>query len=88
MSEIKLIEDFYLFECPNCNSEIIVAKNELNCHIFRHAYYKSNFQQVNPHLSFEECKKLIENDLVFGCCKPFEIIYENNKMLAIKCDYK
>jgi hypothetical protein len=88
MSEIKLIEDFYSFECPNCNLEIIVGKNELNCHIFRHAYYKNNFQQVNPHLSFEECQKLIENDLVFGCCKPFEIIYKNNQMLAVKCEYK
>lgn len=86
--EAKLIEDFYMFNCPQCNDEIIVFKNELNCRIFRHAIYKNNYQQVNPHLSKLECDKLVETDSIYGCCKPFEIIYENNKFLAIKCDYK
>ena len=44
---ISLIEDFYIFNCPNCDDEIIVQKNELNCKIFRHAIYKHNYEQVN-----------------------------------------
>lgn len=76
------------FNCPQCDEQIIVFKNELNCHIFRHAYYKSNFQQVNPHMSKIECDTLIERDMVYGCCKPFEIIHQDGKMYAIKCAYK
>ena len=53
--EVKLIEDFYVFNCPQCNEEIIVFKDELNCKIFRHAVYKHNYQQVDPHLPEKEC---------------------------------
>jgi hypothetical protein len=86
--EVILIEDFYVFNCPHCSVEIIVAKNELNCHIFRHAIYKNTYEQVNPHLPLLECQKLLDNDMVYGCCKPFEIINRDNKMFAVKCDYK
>jgi hypothetical protein len=86
--EVNLIEDYYIFKCPQCIEDIMVLKTELNCRIFRHAIYKYNYQQVNPHLSKEECEKLIQTDSVYGCCKPFEIIYRDNKFFAIKCEYK
>lgn len=85
--EVKLEGDFYFFSCPNCNGDIIVQKNELNCKIFRHGILKNNFKQVDPHLSFEKCKKLLENDEVIGCCKPFRIIRSNNTFIATICDY-
>lgn len=85
--EIILIEDFYFFRCPNCNDEIIVHKNDLNCKIFRHAVYKNTYKQVDPHLPYEKCKELIENDKVFGCCKPFQIILKDNKLYVQICDY-
>ena len=44
--EVKLEGDFYFFQCPNCNGDIIVEKNELNCKIFRHGIYKKNFTAV------------------------------------------
>jgi len=90
MIEINIVEDFFIFNCPHsdCNLEIIVHKNELNCKIFRHAYYKNNFQQVNPHLNFEECERLKKEDLVYGCCKPFEILFTNNKFYVQQCEYK
>lgn len=88
MKEITLVEDFFVFECPNCNDEIIVQKNELNCQIFRHATYKHNYEQVNPHLSKIECDKLINGKSVYGCCKPFEIINKNNKLYVTICEYK
>ena len=80
--------DFYVFICPNCNGEIIVLKKKLNCRIFRHAIYKNNYQQVNPHATFEQCKHLIENNLIFGCGKPFEVVEQNNSLVAVVCDYK
>ena len=86
--EIKLVEDFYFFNCPNCQDEIIVNKNELNCKIFRHAIYKNNFEQVNPHLDYKSCERLKNADLVYGCCKPFEIVYKDNKLYAVICEYK
>ena len=89
MSKIKLEEDFYFFSCPNCDNEIIVNKNELNCRIFRHAVYKDNYKQVEPHLSKYFCDKLIEEDKVIGCCKPIEIIDDNKgNLIAIICEYK
>ena len=71
---LKLEEGFYFFNCPHCFSEIIVQQNELNCRIFRHAVMKNTYRQVNPHLSKIECDKLLTEDKVIGCCKPFEII--------------
>lgn len=89
MSKIKLEGDFYFFSCPNCNNEIIVNKNELNCRIFRHAVYKDTYNQVEPHLPKFFCDKLIDEDKVIGCCKPFEIINDNKgELVAIICDYK
>ena len=87
MNKILLIENFYIFNCPQCNSEIIVHKNDLQCQIFRHAVYKHNYEQVNPHLTKELCDILIEKDMVYGCCKPFRIKSINNIMYALICDY-
>ena len=88
MSIIQLNGDFYNFDCPNCKSEIIVHKTELNCHIFRHGVLKDTYKQVDPHLCKEECDRLVKEDKVFGCCKPFEVIRNNQGLFAVKCDYK
>ena len=88
MRQIKDDNDFYIFECPNCDEEIIVNKTELNCRIFRHAIYKHNYEQVNPHLPKESCETLIKEDKVYGCCKPFEVIDMNGKLYVTICEYK
>lgn len=89
MSKINLEGEYYFFSCPNCDNEIIVNKNELNCRIFRHGVYKDNYKQVDPHLPKIFCDKLIGEDKVIGCCKPFEIINDNKgNLIAIICDYK
>lgn len=88
MEEVFLIDNFYNFKCPNCREQIIVLKKQLRCKIFRHAIYKSSYKQVNPHMSKEKCEKLIRENKVYGCCKPFEITNENKQMKAIVCDYK
>jgi len=67
--------------CPHCNEFVMIE--ELNCCIFRHAIYKTTFQQVNPHASKEECERLVQEESVYGCCKPFKIV--NNE--AVECDY-
>ena len=88
MNELKEEGDFYIFGCPNCKDEIMVNKNELNCRIFRHAIYKHNYEQVNPHLPKELCDDLVERGKVYGCCRPFEIIDIKGKLYSTICEYK
>ena len=81
-------DDFTIIvQCPNCYEFVVVKKSELNCKIFRHGILKSNYEQIDPHLPKEECDKLIKNDLIFGCGKPFKILEDSNKYSAIICDY-
>jgi hypothetical protein len=35
----------------------------------------------------EVCEKLLREKKIYGCCKPFQIINENDKYIAIVCDY-
>lgn len=72
-------------KCPHCNEYVIIE--EINCAIFRHGILKKNMNQINQHLSKLECDKLKEKDLIYGCGKPFKIIYKNNEWIAIDCDY-
>jgi hypothetical protein len=83
------LENFYTLSCPHCNGVILVQKNELNCKIFRHAVYKHNMEQINPHSTKEECENLLGDDKIFGCGKPFRVILENgtNNLIIEICDY-
>ena len=75
-----------IFECPHCEEPVLIEK--INCGIFRHAILKTTGEQVDPHLNEEECKKLIQNKLIYGCCKPFQIIQTCENILKIQiCDY-
>jgi hypothetical protein len=87
-SEIQKNDNYYVFNCPHCLETIIVSISELNCRIFRHGIYKNTYKQVDPHLNKIECDRLLNEDKVYGCCKPFEIITNNNKLFCVKCDYK
>ena len=72
--------------CPHCNSYLSIT--ELNCGIFRHGIYKKTNEQIDPHLSEENCKKLIESNQIYGCGKPFQIIVQDDKTWIVqKCDY-
>ena len=72
-------------KCPHCEEYIIIE--QINCAIFRHGIYKTNFIQINPHLPKNECDKLINNNLIYGCGKPFRIEKNNDVWVAICCDY-
>ena len=75
----------FIITCPNCEELIIIEK--LNCCIFRHGVYKKTNKQINPHTSQEKCEKLIKDNLIFGCGKPFKIIIDGDKAIALQCDY-
>jgi len=74
-----------VLRCPHCHEFFIMEK--LNCGIFRHGIYKSNFKQIDPHLPKLDCIQLIENQQIIGCGKPFRINNTNNKFEVEICDY-
>lgn len=76
-----------LFTCPHCNIYIQVPKKQFNCKIFRCGIYKNNYKQINPHMKKNKCDYLIQNNLIYGCAKPFKIIQNNNSFTTIKCNY-
>jgi len=78
----------FVFECPHCKDFFIMNEKELNCRIIRHAVFKNNLEQVSPHLPKSECDRLVDDDLVLGCCKPLKIEQnEKNEYIAVKSDY-
>ncbi len=95
MKEVTVIENqflrdcenqFFLFECPHCSCLILVAKDEVNCRIFRHGTYKSTGCQMEPHTPKAECDRLFETGEIWGCGKPFHMIGNDKRFVEI-CDY-
>lgn len=75
-----------IFICPHCGEPVLIEK--INCGIFRHAIIKTTSKQVSPHLNKEGCEKLIQNKLIYGCCKPFQIIKTRENGFEIRvCEY-
>lgn len=87
MTEINLTDGFFNFDCPHCGGNVIVLSEDLNCRIFRHAIYRNNYQQVDPHLPQDKCELLLRQNLIHGCCKPFRIYTEDKKHYVTICDY-
>lgn len=76
--------DHVIVKCPHCRDVILIMKKEFNCKIFRHGFYKENHKQIDSHECKEECDRLKNEDLIFGCGKPFRLDDNNN---AIICMY-
>lgn len=83
-NSIILNNNVYHFNCPHCNILIQVEKNQINCKIFRCGIYKSNGQPIGPHTKKEECDRLFNQELIYGCSKPFKF---NGKVIE-KCGYE
>lgn len=80
-------EDDIIINCPHCKILILVKKKELNCKIFRCGIFKKNYNQIPPHLSEELCERLLKEEKIFGCGKPFKVENEGNDYIAVICDY-
>lgn len=75
------------FNCPYCMGKIEIYENEINCGIFRHAVKKNDNCPINPHAAKLECDFLYENNLIYGCGKPFQIKKNNMIWIIEPCDY-
>lgn len=77
-----------IFNCPHCNDIVIVNESELNCRIFRHAYFKNSFRQIDPHSPKTICEQLVKDGLVYGCAGPFRINGPiDGQYIPSVCDY-
>jgi hypothetical protein len=66
-----------LFKCPWCDNDdflVHTTRRSISCTIYRHGVFKKNHFQIQPHLTEEKCKTLIENEEIYGCAKPIRII--------------
>jgi hypothetical protein len=82
------MDDTIIVTCPSCKNYIEIKKKEINCAIFRHAIYKNTMLQIDPHTPKDKCDHLFQNNLIYGCSKPFKLIIgENNTYETIVCDY-
>jgi hypothetical protein len=81
------MEDYITFQCLHCGLQIVIYKHEINCGIFRHGVMKDSGMQIGPHSSKAECDYLVDNNLIYGCGKPFRIIINNNEYKAEICEY-
>ena len=82
------MEKYIILKCPNCLEYVLIYEKEYNCKIFRHAYYKTSYKQIDPHMKEEECTRLKQQGIIYGCAMPFRlVINENNEIYLEKCDY-
>ena len=86
-------ENYILIQCPHCMQYMELIKNEINCAIYRHGMFKINGEQIDPHTPKDICDKLVENNLIYGCGKPFQLFENKNPVtheinyFVEKCDY-
>ena len=78
---------FHLFVCPHCQGSILVLHGELNCRIFRHGVYRATSEPIPPHSIKAECDRLVQENLIEGCGKPFRIVESPSGLVAGACEY-
>lgn len=84
MSSIQHIDGSYFISCPMCNTTIEIPDREINCKIFRCGVYRTNgCPPINPHTPEAECKRLVKENLIWGCGSPFRF----DGTVVSKCEY-
>jgi hypothetical protein len=78
-------ENHIIVVCPNCDEFVLIE--ELNCCIFRHGVFIETGKQIDPHAPKELCDYYKKSNKIYGCGKPYQIIKQDDKYIAIKCDY-
>ena len=72
--------------CPHCQSPVLIE--QVNCAIFRHGTHKNSGDQMDPHAPKSECDRLVREDAIYGCGRPFQIhAGPSGEWIAVECDY-
>jgi hypothetical protein len=85
MSESESVSCIY--ECPHCRCYVETRLDQINCKIFRHGVFKAGGAQIDPHLCRAECDRLVANDAIYGCGRPYILHFEGGQWQARACDY-
>jgi hypothetical protein len=81
---MNIDKSIFVVKCPHCG--IMIEIVEFNCRIFRCGVFKHpSYEQIAPHLPKEECDRLVLNNSIYGCGKPFRI--PEGSLDPIVCDY-
>ena len=85
---VEKVDGTFVFQFPHCDGTVIVAEAETACRIFRHASYKQpGNPPINPHTPKAECDRLVNENLVDGCAKPFLFVFAEPQNYVEICDY-
>ena len=72
--------------CPHCHEPALIQI--INCAIFRHGIRKFDGRQMDPHAPKDVCDRLVKDNAIYGCGKPFQIeVDSSNNLVAVVCDY-
>lgn len=74
------------FKCPHCQNFFVVEESEINCRIVRHFAFRDG-TQLNPHAPKQDCERVVQEDLGYGCAKPCFLTNEAGVWEARMCDY-
>jgi len=77
----------FIFQCPHCDLYITVDITQVNCRIFRHAFIRDTFVQLNPHAPKEMCDELSRRGLIYGCGKPLQFVFHPAGNYVEPCGY-
>ena len=72
--------------CPHCGGMIHIPATQINCNVFRHAFFKSTGLQIDPHTPKIECDRLLHEDLIWGCGKPFRLELDLESELELELE--
>lgn len=75
--------DDHEIECPHCGGMLLIRASDINCTIFRHGVWKHTNEPIGPHTSKDECDRLVAENLIRGCGRPFTF---DGSVVRI-CDY-
>ena len=78
---------FLTFHCPHCAEKMQILVNEIACRIFRHGIMKEGYGQMNPHAPKSDCDRLVSEDLIYGCGKPFRLEPQGSAWRLEVCEY-
>jgi len=79
----RFLADDHEIECPHCGGMLLIRASDINCTIFRHGVWKHTNEPIGPHTSKGECDRLVAEDLIRGCGRPFKF---DGRTVTV-CDY-
>ena len=81
-------ETWLVLTCPHCNDYVLTSVETLNCRIFRHGVDKLSFQPLPPHSSKELCDRMVAEQRIYGCGRPFRVQETaSGSFQCVDCDY-